>query len=649
MPQMPAGSDERAVLERDERSVHGIIRLISAGAHVHAVLDAVVEGVRRVVGFDVVSLSLLNRDLELEPAAFAGPADVRREHAGRRIPLVEIEAELGVAEEWGGLLFVSGSGVGVEDGGDRREGRDAPPRPWHPRDTLRAPLRTPEGELLGMLAVDQPVDALRPDQRTCRTLETYADLAGVALSNARYADELEDRLRLAAAVEAIHTAASKESDVAAILEGSAEPVAMALAADALFVRAFDTEDGTDGDAGGHGVCWPAADPTPPDVIEIVSRNARSAWRNRSVETARVHAEGGTPPAQRRASVGASRVSAAEAPLEGVPHRPVAGGGAGWVRATQPVMPQSSGDEERRLLDFVDPTGEHVVLLSPIGAGADCLGYLVAVRGKAEEWTPYEVEAASQAARHLGQAVLNARVLQRERSVVDQLDALDRYTGELITTVSHELRTPLTSIKGHLEIIQDDPVGAPAESYDVIERNLERMQGLINDLLTLHKLSDDSPLDRSSVVDLAQVTRDAVASLRLRAERKGLSLALSAPPGPLLIGGDRDELERVALNLIVNAITYTSSGGSVRVECQRSDRFVRLIVSDTGIGISKPDQEELFTDFYRTNNPEALTMPGTGLGLSIVRRIVQRHTGSIRLESDTGQGSVFTVRLPVSHV
>ncbi len=385
-----------------------------------------------------------------------------------------------------------------------------------------------------------------------------------------------------------------------------------------------------------------------------SVNARLAWENRCVETARVRSSdspAAPPSGSRLLPVGPTEVSAARAPMEGVPHRPVAGGAAGWVRRISAGVssPAGADADEDGLAQLLQETGVHAVLLAPIGAGTDCLGYLVAVRRKDEEWTPYEVEAAAQAARHLGQAVLTARVLERERSVIDQLDALDRYTGELITTVSHELRTPLTSIKGHLEIIQDDPAGAPEESYNVIGRNLERMQGLINDLLTLHKLSEDTPLDRSSVVDLAQVARDAVAALRVRSTEKGLALALTAPPGPLLIGGDRDELERVALNLISNAITYTPSGGSVQVECQRSDRFVRLIVSDTGIGISKADQEELFTDFYRTNNPEALTMPGTGLGLSIVRRIVQRHTGSIRLESDTGEGSVFTVRLPVSHV
>ncbi len=639
---------------REARSVHEVLRLISAGAAVHAVLEAIVERVARATGFEVVSLSMLNRDLELETTAVAGPTDVLEGLGRRRVPLREAEAELLRAEEWGGLLFVSDR-LGAED--DAAWEGDPEGRPWHPGDVLWAPLRTPEGELLGMLSVESPLDGRRPDRDRCRVLETYADLAGVALSNTRYADELEDRLRLAAAVEAIHTAASKERDVAAILNGSAEPVAMALAADALFLRAFDTEDGTGGDTeGGHAVRWPVADRTPAGIVEIVSRNARVAWENRCVETGRIREGGDVTPARHRTSggttvvdAGPARVSAAEVPLEGVPHRPVANGVAGWVRRSKAVTASSTDAEQDRLLEFLAPGGAHAVLLAPIGAGADCLGYLVAVRRKDEDWTPYEIEAAAQAARHLGQAVLNARVLERERAVVEQLDALDRYTGELITTVSHELRTPLTSIRGHLEIIQDDPEGAPPESYRVIDRNLERMQGLINDLLTLHKLSDDTPLDRGSVVDLAQVARDAVASLRLRAEEKGLSLALSAPPGPLLIGGDRDELERVALNLIGNAITYTPSGGRVRVECQRSDRFVRLIVSDTGIGISKSDQEELFTDFYRTNNPEALTMPGTGLGLSIVRRIVQRHTGSIRLESDTGEGSVFTVRLPVSHV
>ena len=106
---------------------------------------------------------------------------------------------------------------------------------------------------------------------------------------------------------------------------------------------------------------------------------------------------------------------------------------------------------------------------------------------------------------------------------------------------------------------------------------------------------------------------------------------------------------MALNLVGNAVKYSRRGDTVTVSTERTERFVRLVCHDTGIGISKADQEELFTEFFRSTNPDALTQPGTGLGLSIVRRIVQRHGGSIRLESDLGVGSTFTVRLPLSRV
>ncbi|MCW2852930.1 MAG: Signal transduction histidine kinase [Nocardioides sp.] len=232
-------------------------------------------------------------------------------------------------------------------------------------------------------------------------------------------------------------------------------------------------------------------------------------------------------------------------------------------------------------------------------------------------------------------------------LVGQLEALDHYKSDLISTVSHELRTPLTSITGHLELIEDDPASAPPHSFRVIGRNLERVMALIDDLLTLKKLTDADVPTASGVVDLHQAALDAASLIRPLAVDKGVALTVLPHGGPLLIGGDRDEIERVALNLVGNAVKYTPAGGSVTVSTERTERFVRLVVHDTGYGISQHDQEEVFSEFFRSTNPDALALPGSGLGLSIVRRIVQRHGGSILLDSALGTGSTFTVRLPLS--
>jgi signal transduction histidine kinase len=627
------------------RPIYAIMRRISAGADVRSVLEAVAEGAAQAVGFEVAAISYLTGDLELETVAVAGSDAAREQLVGGRVPLAEMETELAMADRWGSLLFIPA---------ERFDGTAPPgwipevatagaPDAWQPEDTLRSPLRSAEGELLGMLGVDLPVDGRRPGRARREQLEMYADLAGLALSNARRASELEDQVRLARAVEAIHTNAASSLDVGHIVDSSAVPVAEALRADRVWLRAFDSDGELTG--GGRDATHPPGQgtPTPPALIEIAARSAREAWAAGRVRTSRLD----------QTAPGTVRAGAAPgiAGLAGGEDRVlVAGGAAGWVRHRPTGTVERGAEEQRKIAEFLRPMGARFLLLAPLGAGTDCLGYLVAVRGEGrEDWSAHEVAAATQVARDLGQAILNSRMLEREQLVVGQLESLDRYKNDLISTVSHELRTPLTSIAGYLELIEDEADGASAASFAVIHRNLERVLALIDDLLTLKKVADAGrPID-ATVVDLHQIAIDAAAVLRPRAEDAGVVLQVAPCPGPLLITGDREELERVALNLVGNAVKYTPAGGRVDVWTERYDRFVRLICRDTGLGISKSDQEEMFTEFFRSTNPEALAAPGTGLGLSIVRRIVQRHGGSIRLESELGRGSTFTVRLPLSHL
>ena len=120
-----------------------------------------------------------------------------------------------------------------------------------------------------------------------------------------------------------------------------------------------------------------------------------------------------------------------------------------------------------------------------------------------------------------------------------------------------------------------------------------------------------------------------------------------PESPVYVVGDADNIGRVIGNLLSNAVKYTPSGGRVRITCRRVGDRAEIAVSDTGLGISERDQKDLFKEFFRSTNPDALSAPGTGLGLAIVQRIVERHDGTIRVTSTLGEGSTFTVRLPLA--
>ncbi|MCD4527379.1 ATP-binding protein [Nocardioides sp. cx-173] len=636
----------------DLRPIYQIMRRINGGADVHSVLDAVVEGVAQAVGFEVAAISYLTRDLTFHVAAVSGSAEAREQLLGMEVPLSSMEDELTVADQWGSLLFIPAGRLGDVSTGwlpAAESGASAPldPERWRPEDTLRSPLRSPEGELLGLLSVDVPVDGRRPDQSRRELLEMYSDLAGIALHNARRATELEEQVRLAGAVEAIHSNATRSLEVTHIVESSVQPIAEALGADNLWLRAF-----ADGERlSGTGARYPDSMAAGSDaLLGLVTRTAKEAWARRRVSLVRIEGGGARIGATEHATepVVTERTTAPAGPsLDAQDRTQVADGRAGWV-PRRPLREDPEDPQQHVLVEYVRPLDAQTILLAPLGAGNDCLGYLVLLRRTGgPEFSPYEVQAAGQIARNLGQAVLNARLLEREHVLVGQLEALDHYKSDLISTVSHELRTPLTAITGHLELIEDDPASAPSNSFRVIGRNLERVMALIDDLLTLKKLTDTDTTTAAGVVDLHQAALDAVSAFRPTATDKGIALALTPHAGPLLISGDRDELERVALNLVGNAVKYTPPGGAVTVTTARTERFVRLVVQDTGYGISLRDQEELFTEFFRSTNPDALALPGTGLGLSIVRRIVQRHGGSILLDSHLGRGSTFTVRLPLS--
>ncbi|MCD4532560.1 ATP-binding protein [Nocardioides sp. cx-169] len=628
------------------------MRRINGGADVNSVLDAVVEGVAQAVGFGVAAISYLTRDLTFHIAAVSGSAEAREQLLGMEVPLSSMEDELTVADQWGSLLFIPAGRLGDVSTGwlpavDADASASLDPDRWRPEDTLRSPLRSPDGELLGLLSVDVPVDGRRPDQSRRELLEMYSDLAGIALHNARRATELEEQVRLAGAVEAIHSNATRSLEVTHIVESSVQPIAEALGADHLWLRAFADGERLSGTSARYPDSMAAGSDA---LLGLVTRTANEAWARRRVSLVRIEAGGATIGATEHATepVVTERTTAPAGPsLDAQDRTLVAGGRAGWV-PRRPPREDPEDPEQHVLFEYVRPLDAQTILLAPLGAGNDCLGYLVLLRRTGgPEFSPYEVQAAGQIARNLGQAVLNARLLEREHVLVGQLEALDHYKSDLISTVSHELRTPLTAITGHLELIEDDPASAPSKSFRVIGRNLERVMALIDDLLTLKKLTDTDTSAAAGVVDLHQAALDAVAAFRPTAQDKGITLALTPHAGPLLISGDRDELERVALNLVGNAVKYTPPGGAVTVTTARTERFVRLVVQDTGYGISPRDQEELFTEFFRSTNPDALALPGTGLGLSIVRRIVQRHGGSILLDSHLGRGSTFTVRLPLS--
>lgn len=231
------------------------------------------------------------------------------------------------------------------------------------------------------------------------------------------------------------------------------------------------------------------------------------------------------------------------------------------------------------------------------------------------------------------------------SDVSELVRLERVRTDFVANVSHELRTPLASIRALAETLAEEESMEREEMIHHLHRiigEVDRLAALSNDLLTLSEA--ESKPSRKARVNLSQVAREIGEQYRLQAERKGLTYAMHIEDD-VIVPLDRDQIVQVLANLLSNAIRYTLDG-AVSFTLSSRDGTALIEVKDTGIGISREDLPRIFERFYRVDKARSRETGGTGLGLSIVRHIVNAHGGVVEVESTLGEGSTFTVRLPI---
>jgi PAS domain S-box-containing protein len=232
--------------------------------------------------------------------------------------------------------------------------------------------------------------------------------------------------------------------------------------------------------------------------------------------------------------------------------------------------------------------------------------------------------------------------------ISERKQLERMKDDFIGTVSHELRTPLTAIKGFIELVADGDAGPVTETQreflQVAARNSDKLAVLINDLIDMNLIESQRLDIRLRPLELAPVLNDVATTFRMLAQTKGLAFRENVARLPKVLG-DSARLVQVFSNLISNAIKYTP-GGEVGIQALATDSRVEVTIHDTGIGLSREEHDQLFTRFFRGRSSVVVEAGGTGLGLVIAKAIVERHHGTIDVESRPGEGSRFRVTLPV---
>lgn len=314
---------------------------------------------------------------------------------------------------------------------------------------------------------------------------------------------------------------------------------------------------------------------------------------------------------------------------------------------------------------------HIALTLPITKDSIVTGYLFLGEHLSSEYTTRDIKALLTIADELVIAIQNALSVQEIRELNDNLQhrvdvatkelrasnamlrRLDKSKDDFISMASHQLRTPLTSIKGYISMVRDGDVGKITKTQDELLgeafTSSERMVHLINDFLNVSRLQTGKFLIDKHPVDLAKVVQQELESLTTNAQSRKLSFTYRMPKKFPMLNLDEDKMRQVIMNFSDNAIYYSTEGTKIKVRLAVEGKNVVFTVTDTGIGVPRAEQSQLFNKFYRASNARKQRPDGTGVGLYLAKKVVDAHDGKIIFESVEGKGSTFGFKLPISEL
>jgi len=305
------------------------------------------------------------------------------------------------------------------------------------------------------------------------------------------------------------------------------------------------------------------------------------------------------------------------------------------------MPGISGMEVLEKIKEIDPN-----IISVVITGYSTVESAVEAMKKGaydflpKPFTPEELRIIISRGLERRKLILETEFLRKEKKLIEE---------NFITMVTHQLRSPLVAIQQFFEVILGGMVGEVQEKQkEMITRSRDRMDGLlklIDDWLDVARLSGGQIVDKLKRLSLKKIIKKLIGDMQPLAQKNDVSLEFGPSSENDLVQGDEETLEQVFSNLITNAIRYNKPKGKVVITIKENNDFISAEVKDSGIGIAKEHLPFIFDQFYRVKRGEDHKIKGTGLGLSIAKKIVDAHEGTIRVSSELGKGSNFTVLLP----
>jgi GAF domain-containing protein len=296
-------------------------------------------------------------------------------------------------------------------------------------------------------------------------------------------------------------------------------------------------------------------------------------------------------------------------------------------------------------------GYRSVLAVPLLVEERILGALVVFRRDAGGFAPATVDLLRTFGTQSALAIQNARLFREIETKSRELEVANQHKDEFLASMSHELRTPLNAIIGFSEVMLErlfGDVNAKQEEYlnDILSSG-RHLLSLINDILDLAKIEAGRMELEAADFHLPQAIDNALVLVRERALRRGITLEQTIDPRLGEIKGDERKIKQVLLNLLSNAVKFTPEGGRIDVRATLGAGAAEISVADTGVGIAPEDHAAVFEEFRQVGTDYARKHEGTGLGLALARKFVELHGGTIRVESQLGQGATFTFTIPVT--